>query len=67
VVFFSSVENNHIMAKAKGYASHQLPGFLDEDSDSSSSIPLHTGPREILAGVCPKVSTSQSSGANDAK
>jgi hypothetical protein len=46
------------MAEAEGYASHQLSGFLDEASDCSSSIPMHIGPRGILAGVCSKVSTS---------
>jgi hypothetical protein len=64
MVFFSSARNNHIIAEAEGYASHQLPGLLDEASDCSSSIPMHAGPRGVLAGVCPKVSMSQSSGAN---
>jgi hypothetical protein len=45
VVFFSSAGNNHIVAEAEGYASHQLLGFSDEASDCSSSIPMHTGPR----------------------
>jgi hypothetical protein len=67
MIFFSSVRNNHVMTEAQGYASHQLPGFPDEASDYSSSIPMHTRPRGILAGVCPKIFTSQSSGANDAK
>jgi hypothetical protein len=67
VIFFSSLVNNHVMAEAEGYASHQLPGFSYEASDCSSSILVHTGPRGILAGVCPKVSASQSSGANGAK
>jgi hypothetical protein len=55
------------MAEAEGYASHQLPGFLDEASNCSSLIPMHTGPRGILADICSKVSTPQSLGANDAK
>jgi hypothetical protein len=67
MVFFSSSENNHVVAEAEGYASHQLLGFPDEASDSSSFIAMHTGPRRILASVCPKVSVSQSSGANGAK
>jgi hypothetical protein len=57
----------HVVAEAERYASHQLLGFSDKASDCSSSIPMHTGPRGILAGVCPKVSTTQSLGANGAK
>jgi hypothetical protein len=67
MIFFSSDGNNHIVAEAEGYASHQLLGFSNKTSYCSSSIPMHTGPRGILAGVCPKVSTSQSLGANGAK
>jgi hypothetical protein len=67
MIFFSSVGNNHVVAEAEGYASHQLPGFLDEASDSLSFIPMHIGPLGILASVCPKVSASQSSGVNGAK
>jgi hypothetical protein len=67
MVFFSLARNNHVMAEAEGYDSHQLLGFLDEASDCSSSIPMHTRPRGILAGVCLKVSTSESPGANGAK
>jgi hypothetical protein len=47
------------MTEAEGYASHQLPGFPNEASDCSSSIPMHIGPQGILAGVCQKVSVSQ--------
>jgi hypothetical protein len=67
MVFFSSAGNNHIVAETKGYASHQLLGFSDEASDCSSPIPVHAGPRGVLAGICPKVPTSQSLGANGAK
>jgi hypothetical protein len=67
MVFFSLAGNNHIMAEAKGYGSHQLLGLLDEANDRSSSIPVQARPRGVLAGVCPKVSTSQSSGTNGAE
>jgi hypothetical protein len=30
MVFFSSARNNHVVAEAEGYASHQLSGFLDK-------------------------------------
>jgi hypothetical protein len=66
MVFFSSAGNNHVMAEAEGYASNQLLGLSDKSSDCSSSFLVHKG-RRVLAGVCPKVSTSQSSGANGAK
>jgi hypothetical protein len=55
------------MAEAEEYASHELLGLSDEASDYLSSIPVHAGPRGVLAGVCPKVSMSQSSGAIGAK
>jgi hypothetical protein len=32
------------MAEAEGHAGNQLPGFLDEASDNSSSVPMHIGP-----------------------
>jgi hypothetical protein len=67
MVFFSLAGNNHIMAEVEEYASHQLLGLSNEASDCSSPIPLHTGPRAVFSGICPKVSTSQSSGANNAK
>jgi hypothetical protein len=67
MVFFSSTGNNHIVVEAEGFASHQLPGLSDEASDCSSSIPVHAGPLRVFIGVCPKVSTSQSSGANSSK
>jgi hypothetical protein len=35
-VFLSSAENNHIMAEAEGYASHQLPGLPNEASDAQA-------------------------------
>jgi hypothetical protein len=60
MVFFSSAGNNHVVTEAKGYASHQLRGFPDKVSGCSSSIPMHIGPRGILAGVCPKVSIESS-------
>jgi hypothetical protein len=55
------------MAEAEGYASHQLSRFLDEASDCSSPIPVHAGPRGVIAGIRLKVSMSQSSDANGAK
>jgi hypothetical protein len=55
VVFFSSAGNNHIVSEAEGYASHQLSGFSDEASDCSSPIPVHTGPRGVLA-TCKRMS-----------
>jgi hypothetical protein len=58
MLFFSSAKNNHIMAKTEGHASYQLSAFLDKANDCSSPIPVHTGPRGVLAGVCPKVPTS---------
>jgi hypothetical protein len=67
MVFFSSARNNHVVAEAEGYASHQLSGFSNGASDYSNSIPMHTRPRGIFVGICSKVSTSQSSGANSAK
>jgi hypothetical protein len=44
MVFFPSTGNNHVMAEAEGHAGNQLLGFPNEASDSSSSVPLHTGP-----------------------
>lgn len=67
IVFFSSAGNNHVVAEAEGYSSNQLTGFPNETSDCSSFIPMHTELQGILAGVCPKVSASQSSSANSAK
>jgi hypothetical protein len=32
MVFFSSAGDNYVMAEAKGYASHQLPGLSDKAS-----------------------------------
>jgi hypothetical protein len=46
------------VAEAEGYDSHQLLGFSDEASDSSSPILVHVGSRGVLVGVCPKVPTS---------
>jgi hypothetical protein len=42
VVFFPSARNNHVMAEAEEHAGNRLPGFPDEDSDCSSSVPVHT-------------------------
>jgi hypothetical protein len=67
MVFFSLAGNNHIVAKVEGYASHQFLGLSDEASNCSSSIPVHAGPRGVLADIWLKVSMSQSSGANGAK
>jgi hypothetical protein len=67
LVLFYLVGNNHIVAEVEGYASYQLSGLSDEAIDSSSPILVHTGPQGVFAGICPKVSMSQSSGANSAK
>jgi hypothetical protein len=63
----SLAEDNHIMTEVEGYASHQLSGVSDEASDCSSPILVHTRRRRVFAGICSKVSTSQSSSANGAK
>jgi hypothetical protein len=55
------------MEEVQGYVSHQLLGLSDKASDCSSPISVHTGPRGVFAGIRPKVSVSQSSGANGAK
>jgi hypothetical protein len=44
MVFFSAVGDNQVVAEDEGYASHQLPGFLDETSHCSSSVPMYAGP-----------------------
>jgi hypothetical protein len=67
MICFTSAGNNHIMAEAEGYASHHLSGLSDKASDCSSPIPVLEGSQGVLAGICPKVSTSQSLGANGAK
>ena len=67
MVLFSLARNNHVVAEAEGYASHQLLGLSDEASDCSSPISVHTGPRGVFTGIRSKVSTSHSSGANGAK
>jgi hypothetical protein len=67
VVFLPSVRNSHVMVEAEGHAGNQFLGFPDKATNTSSSIPMHTGPWGILAGVCPKVFASQGPGANDAK
>jgi hypothetical protein len=67
MVFLTSAENNHIVAEAEGYASHQLSGLSDEASVCSSPILVHPGPQGVLVGVRLKVSTSQSSDTNGAK
>jgi hypothetical protein len=36
--------DNYVVAKAKGYASHQLPGLPDEASHCPSPILVHVGP-----------------------
>jgi hypothetical protein len=55
------------MAEVEGYVSHQLSGLSDEANDCSSRILVHTRPQGVFAGIRPKVSASQSSGANNAK
>jgi hypothetical protein len=44
MVFFSSAEDKYIMAKVKGYASHQLPRLPDEASHFPSPLLVHAGP-----------------------
>jgi hypothetical protein len=44
IEFFPLAGNNHVKAKAEGHAGNQLPGFPDEVSDCSRSVPVHTGP-----------------------
>jgi hypothetical protein len=67
MVFFSSAGNNLIVVEAEGHASQQLSRLSDEASDCSSPILVYTGPRGVFPRICPKVSMSQSSGANGAK
>ena len=67
MVFFSAVGDNQVVAEDEGYASHQLPGFLDETSHCSSSVPVHTGPGGVPPGVCPKVPVTVSPGAYSAQ
>jgi hypothetical protein len=55
------------MIEVEGYVSHWLSELLDEASDCSSPISVHTGPRGVFAGIRPKVFASQNSGANGAK
>jgi hypothetical protein len=56
VVFFPSLGNDHIMAKAKGHASNHL-----------SLIPMCARPRRVLASTCPKIFATQGPGTNGAK
>jgi hypothetical protein len=44
VVFFSSLENDHVMAKVEGHASNQLSRFPDHASNYLSLVPVHAGP-----------------------
>jgi hypothetical protein len=67
MVFFPSLGNDHVMAEAEGHAGNQFPGFPDKASNCPSSVTVHAWPWGILASVCPKVSASQSLGANGAK
>jgi hypothetical protein len=55
------------MIEVEGYVSHRLLGLLDEASDYSSPISVHTGPRGVFVRIRPKVFVSQSLGANGAK
>jgi hypothetical protein len=64
MVFFSLARNNYIMAEVEGYVGHYLSGVLDEASDRSSFILVHTGSRGVSAGIRTNVSASQGSGAN---
>jgi hypothetical protein len=66
LVLFSSAKNNYIVAKDEGHAHHQLPRVSDEASHCSSFVPVHSGSRRIPSGVCPKVLTTEGTGANDA-
>jgi hypothetical protein len=46
------------MAEVEGYVSHHLSEVLDEASDCSSPLSVHTGPRGVSAGLHAKVSVS---------
>jgi hypothetical protein len=67
VVFFPSPENNYVMEKVEGHDGNWLPGFLDKASNRPSLVPVYARLRRVLAGICPKISMTQSPGANDAK
>jgi hypothetical protein len=55
------------MAKAEGHDYHQFPRVSDEAGHCSSFVPLHPGSRRIPSGVCPKVLTTEGTGANGAQ
>jgi hypothetical protein len=55
------------MAEAEGHADHKFPRVLDEASHCSSFVPVHTRPRRIPPGVCPKVLASESTSAHGAQ
>jgi hypothetical protein len=42
LVLLPSARNNNILAEIERYVDHKFPRFLDEASDSSGSIPMHT-------------------------
>jgi hypothetical protein len=44
LVFLPSAKNNHIMAEAQGYASHQFPRLSDEANHCSGFVSMHTRP-----------------------
>jgi hypothetical protein len=46
------------MTEVEGYVSHHLSGVLDEASDRSSLISVHTRPRGISTYIRPKVSAA---------
>jgi hypothetical protein len=54
------------MAKVEGHAHHQFPRVSDEDGHYSSFVLVHPGSRRIPSGVCPKVLTTEGTGANGA-
>jgi hypothetical protein len=41
---YSSARNNHFLAEAEGYASHQLSRFPDKASDCPSTVPMYARP-----------------------
>jgi hypothetical protein len=44
LVFLPSAKNNHIMAEAQGYASHQFPRLLDKANHCSGFVSMHARP-----------------------
>jgi hypothetical protein len=55
------------MTEAEGHADHQFPRVLDEAGHCSGFVPVHTRPRRISLGICPKVLASESTSAHIAQ